>query len=64
MKKGKIVCDGTHSGPVLFRGGAHTQRITLLERKPHMHCCRLHLRFAFGLLTTLLNPVEPDSGPS
>jgi hypothetical protein len=28
------------------------------------HYRLLPLRFAFDLLTTLLNPVEPDSGPS
>lgn len=48
----------------LFQGKSPARRIMLLEQDPDMHCCRLHLRFAFDLLTTLLNPVEPVSPPS
>ena len=44
---------------ILFLGFHLTQWIMQLVHKLQMmHHYRLHLRFAFGLLTTLLYPVE------
>ena len=54
--------------PVRNGGGillpsSHRTPIKLLERN-HVRCCRLHLRYAFGLFVPLPQPVEPSSTPS